>query len=233
MNITSENRTLIYGIAAGVLFLLLILLLALRSKSKKRNQMTTINASASAITSEGQEQTESAPAQVSARSNPPAHTDAPPTFDASLASIETTTSPFKASNEPADSYYHSSAVSSAPEFIELFVVEDPLDGSGYLGTQINRQTSYISDFEIRALINRHQDQLLSEETLRSGFAEKSNVAGKIRTVLFGEVEAISKSAAAFHPEISDRIVKANNDSANFRLLAIDGLVYGVFLIGYK
>jgi hypothetical protein len=218
MNFTSEHRTLIYGAAAGVLVVLLILLVALRTKSKKRKSGTN----AGSTTSQQHERT--APAfEHSLGASPTSHTE---------AESDARSDNDAAAHTDASSYFSqdSEPVSSAPEFIELFVVEDPLDGSGYLGTQINRQTSYISDFEIRALINRYEDQLLSEETLRSGFAEKSTVAGKIRTVLFGEVEAISKSTAAFHPEISDRILKATNDSADFRLLAIDGLVYGVFVI---
>jgi len=99
-----------------------------------------------------------------------------------------------------------------------------------LATQINRETSYISDFEIRALIKRFEATLLSQIALQSGFAEKGMVAGKMRTILFGEVEAIAQSSAAFHPEIAARIEGAQAESKDFRLLAIDGLVYGVFQI---
>lgn len=118
-----------------------------------------------------------------------------------------------------------------PQFTELFVIEDPLEGIGHLGIQVNRVSSYISDFEIRAFINNYESDLLSQQSLQSGFAQKITVAGKIRTILFGEIEAISKSTATIHPEITDRIDRAIAASVDFRLLAIDGLVYGIFSIG--
>ncbi|MEI8066475.1 MAG: hypothetical protein WCH42_03980 [Actinomycetes bacterium] len=205
MNISSENRALIYAVAAGVLALLILLLVVARRKSKKRNQRSLTSA---------------IPTKAEDKEGSP---DAGNIANVPIAPIP----------ELVDFSQNDLPKISAPEFIELFVIEDPLDGSGYLGTQINRQISYISDFEIRALINRYQNELLSEQALRAGFAEKTTVAGKIRTVLYGEVEAIAKATTAFHPEIAARIEQATLASADFRLLAIDGLVYGVFLVGVK
>ncbi len=205
MNISSENRALIYAAAAGVVVLLLLVLIVVRSKSKKRQQKI---------------QTSGIPTKVEEKENSPSASN--------KSSV-----PVAPIHEPVDFSHNDLPKMTAPQFVELFVIEDPLDGSGYLGTQINRQISYISDFEIRALINRYQSELLSEQALSAGFAEKTTVAGKIRTVLYGEVDAVAKATTAFHPEIAARIEQATQVAADFRLLAIDGLVYGVFLVGVK
>ena len=205
MNISSSNQPLIFGAAGGVVVLLFILLVLLRKRSKKGKERKLSS---------------TAESKTSSETNISTATFASPEPEVSATSTSFVESFLESRPAPL----------SNPEFGELFVVEDPLDGSGYLATQINRETSYISDFEIRALIKRFEAALLSAETLQSGFAEKSTIAGKVRTVLFGEVEAISKSTAAFHPEITSRIERAQSESAEFRLLAIDGLVYGVFEI---
>ena len=134
------------------------------------------------------------------------------------------------------------------EVINLVAVTDPLEGDSALSKQINAVSNLKTESEIVAilrqvarldvgLISQAISQwsesrgsasvitVVSHSANSNGLAVKIEQEGKFASVLFGEVNAISRSTTAFHPEIITAIAEATGHNNPLRLMAVDGLVY--------
>ena len=134
------------------------------------------------------------------------------------------------------------------EVINLVAVTDPLEGDSALSKQINAVSNLKTESEIVAilrqvarldvgLISQAISQwsesrgsasvitVVSHSANSNGLAVKIEQEGKFASVLFGEVNAISRSTTAFHPEIIAAIAEATGHNNPLRLMAVDGLVY--------
>ena len=134
------------------------------------------------------------------------------------------------------------------EVINIVVVTDPLEGDGPLSKQINAISNLKTESEIVAILRQvarldvglisnaisewsesrgsaSEITVVSHTVNSNGLAAKIEQEGKFASVLFGEVNAISRSATAFHPEIIAAATEATSQNNPLRLMAIDGLVY--------
>jgi len=121
---------------------------------------------------------------------------------------------------------------------EIVSVSDPLTGAGVLSTQFSGATAEISVAEISDIVtrlansdfglmnvDRFDKALLPDNEPERGYAGKEQVGSRVATILFGEVEAVSRSAAKIHPEIIAAMERIDRTKEALQLLAIDGLVY--------
>ena len=134
------------------------------------------------------------------------------------------------------------------EVINIVVVTDPLEGDGPLSKQINAISNLKTESEIVAILRQvarldvglisnaisewsesrgsaSEITVVSHTVNSNGLAAKIEQEGKFASVLFGEVNAISRSSTAFHPEIIAAATEATSQNNPLRLMAIDGLVY--------
>jgi hypothetical protein len=134
------------------------------------------------------------------------------------------------------------------EVINLVAVTDPLEGDSALSKQINAVSNLKTESEIVGILRqvaRLDVGLISQAISKwsesrgsaavitvvshsansNGLAVKIEQEGKFASVLFGEVNAISRSTTAFHPEIISAIAEATGHNNPLRLMAVDGLVY--------
>ena len=121
---------------------------------------------------------------------------------------------------------------------EIVLVSDPLTGAGVLSTQFSGATAEISTTEISTIVtrlansdfglmnvDRFDKALLPDNAPERGYAGKELVGSQMATILFGEVDAVSRSAAKIHPEIVAALERIDRTKVAIQLLAIDGLVY--------
>ena len=74
-------------------------------------------------------------------------------------------------------------------------------------------------------VDRFDKALLPDNAPERGYAGKERVGSQMATILFGEVDAVSRSAAKIHPEIVAALERIDRTKEAIQLLAIDGLVY--------